>query len=62
MQNLHRSPQYRKHENHQMRLVKAEGKHQWRLECAECKKKNFIAWLDQQQAILVDQLILESQT
>ena len=61
MQNLDRTPQYRKHKNHHMRLVKSEGRHEWRLDCAECKKKNFIAWLNTKQASLVDQLIVESQ-
>jgi len=63
MINLDKSPNYKKHQHHKMKLIKQpeHSRHVWRLECAECNKKNFIAWLTQQQAVIVDQMIVESQ-
>lgn len=50
MLNLHKSQNYHKHKNHRVEIVEVpNGVHKYKLVCVECKKKNFICWLNHQQ-------------
>lgn len=58
--NLHRSPNYKKHEHHKMTIRDGYKPDLYRLECAECEKKNFIMWLNKDQANLVWEMLDDS--
>ena len=57
MDRLQHSPNYHRHKDHTVRVVSTDSDQLYRLECADCPKRNFIAWLNPRQAQLVWEVI-----
>ena len=55
MLNLHKTSNYNKHKNNQIKIVEMKnGVHKYKLVCAECSKKNFICWLNHKQVEMLN--------
>lgn len=58
MNSIESSPNYRKHKHHHMKIVlRPDTKHHAQLMCAQCHKRNHIAWLSVKQCEVIADMI-----